>query len=154
MTKFISKWKHLIVVIEPQKLGRIDGETKRGKRVEFWDFYADVHDEGMVNLLKESPGFGVDYWLYDEPTPAGIKASSVPVIGAVETSPAAKEMGYDSLREQVAALEGKLSNILLVLAKSQELAEKPKRKWTRRKKVENNEEAHSAVDDLIEKDTE
>lgn len=75
--RFISRWKQPVLVLEPQKMGRIDGETKAGTRIEFFDSYAEVTDEEIAKLVMKTPSFGVDYWVLkeekiDHPTPQGM----------------------------------------------------------------------------------
>lgn len=87
--RFIHRWEHAIITLEAQKLGRIDGETKAGRHVQFYGHIADVALASEVEEMKKAPSFGVDYWIDDgvKPVPGAVKAHQP----TAEMMPAEKE---------------------------------------------------------------
>lgn len=129
--KFISRWKQPVLVIEPQKMGRIDGETKAGTRIEFFDSYAEVTDEEIAKLIMKTPSFGVDYWILKEEK---IDLSTPQGAPSLEKMPSEKQAD-EQMEKKNEEIEGLKKSINQLTAIVQGLVEqKPKGKPGRKSK--------------------
>ena len=54
MAKFLSAYKHLVLVMEPAEFGE-----NKGKRIEFIDGEYETKDKKEISFIKKNPGYGV-----------------------------------------------------------------------------------------------
>lgn len=54
MARFLSAYKHLVLVMEPAEFGE-----NKGKRIEFIDGVYVTKDKKEINFIKKNPGYGV-----------------------------------------------------------------------------------------------
>lgn len=114
---FFSKFENPEVVLEPKRTGRMDGETKPGVYVKFYNHYCEISEkekigtESKIEIFKATPGFGVDYWQVDS------RAAAKPAVGkpGVEIMPA--ELERQANGNALEKLTAAVGNIATVLAK-------------------------------------
>ena len=115
--------------MEPKKTK--EGEViQDGIRAEFHDFYFDTDDPKIIEIIKKSSSFGVDYWIYGEPVPVMVKAPPMPHGGAVEKMPSEKAAGLDPISERFKTTE----TMIMELAKAVDVMSKSMAKPEKKEK--------------------
>lgn len=70
--RFFSKYKNYKIWLKPS-FYRLDVLGNRvfvqGTYVKFENGYFETEDQEIINLLKKSKPYGVDFWSVDEPSP-------------------------------------------------------------------------------------